>query len=144
MSAMGLTILAVVLVDQAIKLMLRWRIGNEAFGLGRDGSLRLVAAQIWLRRLGRGSIGRKIWCVWSVAAIALVTCSAFVPLNTILLGLLLGGSLSHASESSLRGYVTDYICLRNWPSFNLADLALAVGAIGIMIQLVVIVHQAEF
>lgn len=52
-------------------------------------------------------------------------------------GLLLGGSLSHAVESSLRGSITDYICLRFWPAFNLADLALAAGAIGMIVQFLI-------
>ena len=50
----------------------------------------------------------------------------------VFVGLLLGGSLSNAVESSMRGSITDYICLRFWPAFNLADLALAAGAIGIL------------
>ena len=55
-------------------------------------------------------------------------------------GLLLGGSLSNALESSLRGTVSDYVCLRFWPAFNLADLALAAGAIGILAELLMAVR----
>jgi lipoprotein signal peptidase len=53
----------------------------------------------------------------------------------------LGASLSHAVETSVRGNVTDYICLRVWPAFNLADLALAAGALGLIGELLVIVSQ---
>jgi lipoprotein signal peptidase len=55
-------------------------------------------------------------------------------------GLLLGGSLSHAVESSLRGSIADYVCFRFWPAFNLADLALAVGAIGTIGELVALLR----
>jgi lipoprotein signal peptidase len=85
-----------------------------------------------------------LWFVWLTAAVALVLCSALAPFNSVFVGLLLGSSLSHAIESSLRGSITDYVCLRIWPAFNLADLALTAGAIGIMGELIVIIHQKVF
>ena len=33
--------------------------------------------------------------------------------------------------------VSDYVCLRFWPAFNLADLALTAGAIGILTELLI-------
>jgi signal peptidase II len=51
-------------------------------------------------------------------------------------GLMLGGALSHALETSVRGSVCDYVCLRFWPAFDLADVALAVGALGLGVQLI--------
>jgi hypothetical protein len=51
-------------------------------------------------------------------------------------GLLLGAALSHALETSLRGSICDYVCLRFWPAFNLADVALTVGALGLAFELV--------
>jgi lipoprotein signal peptidase len=54
------------------------------------------------------------------------------PSSRAFAGLLLGGSLSHAVESSLSGSITDYICLKFWPAFDLADVAIAAGAIGIV------------
>jgi lipoprotein signal peptidase len=45
-------------------------------------------------------------------------------------GLLLGGSLSHLLETTRRGWICDYVCLRFWPAFNLADVALTAGTIG--------------
>jgi lipoprotein signal peptidase len=60
-------------------------------------------------------------------------------INTIFVGLLLGASLSHALETSVRGSVTDYICVRAGFVFNLADLALAAGALGLMCDLLMIV-----
>jgi lipoprotein signal peptidase len=59
----------------------------------------------------------------------------------IFVGLLLGGSLSHAVETSLRDAVSDYVCLRFWPAFNLADLALAAGAIGALFNLLMVVRR---
>jgi len=145
MKGVWTTILAVVVVDQSIKLMLRRVMGNGAFALGPCGSVRVVAGQIWLNRIGRKSTGLTVmWCVWLVAAAALILCNELAPLNAFFVGLLLGASLSHAVESSLRGWVTDYVCLRSWPAFNLADLALAAGMFGIMVELVIILYQKAF
>ncbi len=33
----------------------------------------------------------------------------------------------------MRGSVSDYVCLRFWPAFNLADVAITVGAIGLLL-----------
>ena len=38
--------------------------------------------------------------------------------------------MSHALETSLRGCIIDYVRLRFWPAFNLADVAITVGAAG--------------
>jgi signal peptidase II len=141
MSALCIMVLTVVVGDQAIKLMLRRLLGGDAFALGPCGSVRVVAGRIWLKRLGHQCGGLTMWCVWSAAAIALVVCSALAPFDTLFVGLLLGSSFSHAVEISLRGSITDYICLRNGVAFNLADLALAAGAIGIMGELLFIVDQ---
>jgi lipoprotein signal peptidase len=69
-----------------------------------------------------------------MSACALVVASAWIPASGVFVGLLLGGSLSNALEGSL-GSVTDYVCVRFWPAFNLADVALTVGAMGIATQL---------
>jgi hypothetical protein len=141
MSTLCIIVLAVVVGDQATKLMLRRLLGNDAFALGPCGSVRVVAGRIWLRRLAHPCGGSTMWCVWSAAAVALVICSALAPFDPLFLGLLLGGSFSHAVETSLRGSITDYICLRNGTAFNLADLALAAGALGLIGELLIIVSQ---
>ena len=137
MSALWVTLLVVLVSDQALKLLLRRLIGDEALALGPFGSVRMVAGRLWLRRFGGQCSGAMIWCCWLAAAIPLVIVSILVPSSTVFAGLLLGGSLSHAVESSLRGSITDYICLRFWPAFDLADLALAAGAIGIIAELLI-------
>ena len=132
MSALCVTLLVVLASDQALKLLLRRRLGSDALALGPFGSVRVVAGRLWLRRLGGPCSGAEIWCLWWAAAVPLVVVSALLPSSAAFVGLLLGGSLSHAFESSLRGGVTDYICLRFWPAFNLADSAITVGAVLIL------------
>jgi lipoprotein signal peptidase len=82
-----------------------------------------------------GKHGPKVLWLWIVSAGALVVASAWLPSSRVLVGLLLGGSLSNAMEGSLRGSVTDYVWLRFWPAFNIADVAITAGAIGMAIEL---------
>ena len=141
MNQLGAIVLAVVVADQAIKLMLRRYLGSSAVAFGPYGSVRVVTGRLWLRRIAGQSSSLALWCIWLGAALALVTCSALVPLNAVYVGLLLGASLSHAAECALRGSITDYICLRNRTVFNFADLALAVGAVGVVCDLAIVIFQ---
>lgn len=49
------------------------------------------------------------------------------PLLPVALGLLAGGSLSNLADRIRLGYVTDYLHLEYWPSFNLADTFIVAG-----------------
>ena len=116
------TATVVLAVDQAVKLLVH-----------RVGSLRVVEGQLWMRRTSYRH-SNMLW-LWVVPAAALLVVTAWIPSSSIFVGLLVGGSLSNAVEGSLRGSVTDYISLRFWPAFNIADIAITVGAIGIAIEL---------
>lgn len=123
--------LMVPLVDQAVKLLLRRSLGSSDWAVGPLMRLRLVAGRIWLTRFGLRPRLRTIWVLWLAAAVALLLVAASIPASAPFAGLVLGGSLSHAAETSLRGTVSDYICLEFWPAFNLADAAITAGAIGV-------------
>jgi signal peptidase II len=137
MIALSLTMLVVLVSDQALKLLLRRARGFDALPLGPFGSVRMVGGQLWVRRLGGPASGVTMWTFWAAAAAALVIVGSSTPSSRVFQGLLLGGSLSNALESTLRGTVSDYVCLRFWPPFNLADLALTIGAIGILAELLI-------
>ncbi len=49
------------------------------------------------------------------------------PLLPVALGLVLGGSVSNLADRVRLGYVTDFLDLRWWPAFNLADTFIVVG-----------------
>jgi lipoprotein signal peptidase len=53
-------------------------------------------------------------------------------------GVLVGGSFSHLLETTLRGWVVDYVRLPFWPAFNFADMAITLGALGILVRLVTV------
>jgi signal peptidase II len=142
MRALILLLVAVPLADLASKRLLRHVLGARAAALGPLGSLRIVPARIWLANLTVRSNPAVLWTLWAVAAGTLVVASAGIPSSRPFVGLLLGGSLSNALESSLRGGVSDYVCLRFWPAFNLADVALAAGAIGVLVELLIAAQGA--
>lgn len=49
-------------------------------------------------------------------------------------GLILGGALSNFVDRVLYGYVIDYIDLKVWPVFNLADTSICIGVGYILIN----------
>jgi signal peptidase II len=49
------------------------------------------------------------------------------PLLPVAVGLLVGGSISNLADRVRLGHVTDFLDLRYWPAFNLADSFIVVG-----------------
>jgi len=135
MGALAAGLFLIPLADQALKLVLRRRLGPRTVPLGPLGDLRMVKTRIWLARQGGHPNLAGMWTLWLLAAGALALLSAWAPSYGWFAGLLLGGSLSHGLESSVRGSVSDYVCLRFWPAFNLADVAITVGAIGVVLEM---------
>jgi signal peptidase II len=135
MTALLLGLILVPVVDQGVKLLVLTRLGTGSLSLGVLGCVRLVRSQTWMRRGARAMTPSAMWVVWSVAAVGSAVVSALEPAFGWAFGLLVGGALSHALETSMRGSVCDYVCLRCWPAFNLADLSLTLGALGVLIEL---------
>jgi signal peptidase II len=53
--------------------------------------------------------------------------------------LLAGGALGNVVDRVARGAVTDFIKLPAWPAFNVADIAITLGVLG----LVLVAEQSE-
>jgi signal peptidase II len=51
------------------------------------------------------------------------------PVLPVALGLVIGGSMSNLVDRVRLGYVTDFIDLRWWPAFNLADSFIVIGVL---------------
>ena len=49
--------------------------------------------------------------------------------------LILGGAAGNLIDRVVRGYVVDFIHLRAWPTFNVADIAIVVGAVLLLASL---------
>ena len=51
------------------------------------------------------------------------------PILPVALGLVIGGSTSNLLDRVRLGYVTDFLDLRYWPAFNLADSFIVIGVL---------------
>jgi signal peptidase II len=58
------------------------------------------------------------------------------PVLPVALGLVIGGSMSNLLDRVRLGYVTDFLDLRYWPAFNLADSFIVIG-VGILLAALV-------
>jgi signal peptidase II len=58
------------------------------------------------------------------------------PVLPVALGLVIGGSVSNLLDRVRLGHVTDFLDLRNWPAFNLADSFIVIGVAVLLITLV--------
>ncbi|MGH8604731.1 MAG: signal peptidase II [Gammaproteobacteria bacterium] len=140
MMALVAGLILIPLLDQALKLLALHRLPRGSVPLGLLGSLQVAQTQIWLARAAGPNLA-VIWTAWSLAACALAIATALVPACAWFAGMLLGGSLSHALETSLRGCICDYVCLRFWPAFNLADVAITVGTLGVAGNLFMVITK---
>ena len=58
------------------------------------------------------------------------------PWLSVGLGLILGGALSNLADRAFRGHggaVVDFITLTHWPTFNLADAGISLGALVVVV-----------
>jgi signal peptidase II len=58
------------------------------------------------------------------------------PVLPVALGLVIGGSVSNLVDRVRLGHVTDFLDVRYWPAFNLADTFIVVGVAALLFALV--------
>ena len=58
------------------------------------------------------------------------------PVLPVALGLVIGGSVSNLVDRVRLGHVTDFLDLRYWPAFNLADSFIVVGVVALLLALI--------
>ena len=63
------------------------------------------------------------------------------PVLPVALGLLVGGSLANLLDRLRLGHVTDFLDLRFWPAFNLADTFIVFGVGILLVALVAAERQ---
>jgi signal peptidase II len=71
------------------------------------------------------------WMLWFFAR-----SGARHPILPVALGLVIGGSVSNLVDRIRLGHVTDFLDLRFWPAFNLADSFIVVGVAILLVALV--------
>ena len=134
---MGTTVLlllglVIVVADLGLKRVVRQRLAGTRLSLGPLGCLQTVTGRLWLARAGRGVSVAEACALWSLLAASLVAVGAWLPATRLPICLLLAGSASNLLEHATRGAITDFVRLRRWPAFNLADVALTAGALGLL------------
>ncbi len=129
--------IAVVVLDRVAKLVVEARIplGGEvqllpflwlqdgqnsgaAFGIGRNATFVFAAASVVV------SVGLVVYAL--VSRMRLRTALA--------LGLILGGAAGNGYDRLVHGEVTDFIALHWFPTFNLADSAVTIGVILLLLE----------
>ena len=100
-----------------------------------------VLGPLWIRHVQNSGIAFGLFSqatavVIVLTAIAVAWMLAFFaragarhPILPVALGLLIGGSVSNLADRVRLGHVTDFIDLRWWPAFNLADTFIVVGVL---------------
>ena len=119
----------VVVMDQITKAMIIARLQEGAFTPGIGGAR---FRHVVNRRKPWGSTRavRVMTVVWLtlVAGTLLVTRQVEIPAMHVALGALIGGATGNLIDGISRNGITDFIDLRVWPVFNLADAAIVAGA----------------
>lgn len=137
---MPLIVGTILVLDQITKSLMAARGASPISIIGTDVEFRLVRnpggafstftnATVVLAVL---AIGLSVWLVYTLRRTT-------DPLTVIALALVLGGALGNLTDrlvrspGFLRGHVVDFVRLGSWPSFNVADAAIDIGAVLLII-----------
>ena len=120
-----------VFLDQASKKLALTRVKEKPRSSGRSGPrLRLIRNRTIALGLVRSRSALVL--LWAVAVLGTILLILHAPLlqedaAQLGLGLAIGGATSNLLDMLRRGGVVDFIDLRVWPVFNLADAFIFVG-----------------
>ena len=115
--------LLIILIDQISKLIAKnFFIYEKNFG----ATFGLFQGQLWL----------FILTAFIVIALILYYSKKAKSYTAIALGFLLGGTIGNLTDRIFLGYVIDFINIKIWPSFNIADIFNVLGVILIIIYLI--------
>jgi signal peptidase II len=131
--------LIVVILDQASKQFF-WSLGNNFDVI--DGFFRITLVRNSGAAFGMLQGGRVFLIISSVlASIFIIILAQRVPkedlLKRIFLGMILGGAIGNLIDRIYPGHVIDFVDMgfgiHRWPVYNLADTAVTVGGILLII-----------
>ncbi len=131
------TAIVVLVVDQLLKLSIRDRL--------LEGETQTIIPGFELTHLEDSGVAFGLFAgsgavLVSVGLVALVGLALYLSVRTsstfawVSFGLLLGGATSNLIDRIGRGSVTDYLDPDLWPAFNLADVAIVIGVVGLAVD----------
>lgn len=114
--------------DLATKVLVDRRLGAAGVSLGPVGSIRRIVSRRHPASSNRALLV-ALWCAALVCAIVLrLRLGWFEGLGGILgLGSAFGGAAGNLFDVVRGRPIVDFIDLRFWPAFNVADIAIVVG-----------------
>jgi signal peptidase II len=127
---------AALIADQLTKQVV---VSQLAFGDSIE-----VAGPLSIHHVRNSGIAFGLFSTWASAVTILTACAvawmlgyfaragAGHPVLPVALGLLIGGSAGNLVDRLRLGHVTDFLDLRYWPAFNLADTFIVIG-VGILL-----------
>lgn len=133
----GLTALAIIALDQMTKSLARNSTGGSGAGELFGGLIKIVDVRnsgVAFGQLSGGGI-----FVAAVVALALAALMWYflshleTPLIWLATGLVIGGACGNIIDRVRAGAVTDFIKLPHWPAFNVADAAITVGVVALVL-----------
>lgn len=139
LALIGAVAVAVVVADQLTKW---WALRALADGPIDLGPVRLAVTRNRGAAFGLGAGFFPLIVAGAVVAVVLLAGSGRVvrrPVVAVAVGLVLGGAVGNLidrlvrSPGWLRGSVVDFVDLRWWPVFNLADSAITVGCLVLLL-----------
>jgi signal peptidase II len=129
---------AVVVADQAVKALVRARVtpgdaervlpGVQIINTRNSG----VAFSLFS---GGGSLVVLVALIALGGLVAFVFAQGHRPLVWLPTGLLVGGAAGNLVDRVREGAVTDFVKLPHWPAFNLADVAITLGVVTLVVVL---------
>lgn len=146
---LGLVVAAVVVMaDQMVKWWAVGALGDEPYGIVILPVFNLVL--VWNRGISFGMFGGGALPSWLLAVVALgVTLALAAWLRRVetrllasAIGLVIGGALGNVIDRFRYGAVADFLDVHwgdyHWPAFNLADAAISVGVVILLIDALLI------
>lgn len=154
-SALGLaTAVVVLMLDQAHKtwMLYVYKIG-ERHKIEITSFFDLVLAWntgvsygLFRQETAAGRLGLALFAVAAVAFMTLWLAQSTTKLSALSLGLIMGGALGNAVDRFIYGAVADFFLFHwgsfNWYVFNVADIAIVAGIIGLVYDLLTGSHKS--
>jgi signal peptidase II len=104
----------------------------------RNSGIAFGLFSTWAQAVTILTAAAVLWMVWYFAR-----AGARHPILPVALGLLIGGAAGNLVDRVRLGHVTDFLDLRYWPAFNLADMFIVAGVAILLAALVAAERQPK-